>query len=294
MNIISDPRQAIYQQLAQTVRQHLADDGRVQSVIPNLGFYRHNGPFHSLPCVQPLGLVLAVQGNKELTFGEQKVQYGVGQGLFIGANIAGFSYMPDCSAENPFLGVIIDFELSELINIATELCPDFSDENQDSKVFNVVEMTLPLLTSVAKLVALLQETPRLQEPLAKLARSEIALRLLADNPQLCHSLASGSSVNKIINVMAWLRQHFREKVSMGQLAELAHMSPSSFRQHFSNVTGLSPLQYQKQLRLQEARSLIHNQNCPASSAAIEVGYESASQFSREYRRFFGVPPSKDK
>jgi len=94
-------------------------------------------------------------------------------------------------------------------------------------------------------------------------------------------------------VVAWLKQHFAQPLQGDDLADRAHMSPSTFRQHFRALTGVSPLQYQKQLRLQEARQLMLNENLDAGGAAVSVGYESASQFSREYSRLFGAPPQRD-
>jgi transcriptional regulator GlxA family with amidase domain len=106
-------------------------------------------------------------------------------------------------------------------------------------------------------------------------------------------LIAGSPGQQIAKVVAWLKQHFAQPLQGDDLADRAHMSPSTFRQHFRALTGVSPLQYQKQLRLQEARQLMLNENLDAGSAAGRVGYESASQFSREYRRLFGAPPQRD-
>ncbi|WP_163017767.1 helix-turn-helix domain-containing protein, partial [Pseudomonas viridiflava] len=93
--------------------------------------------------------------------------------------------------------------------------------------------------------------------------------------------------------VAWLKKNFRETLRVDDMAQSAHMSPSTFRQHFRAVTGMSPLQYQKQLRLQEARQLMLSQNVDANSAGAMVSYESSSQFSREYSRLFGAPPQRD-
>jgi transcriptional regulator GlxA family with amidase domain len=97
----------------------------------------------------------------------------------------------------------------------------------------------------------------------------------------------------VARAAAWLKQHFRTEVLMDELAATVHMSPSTFRQHFRSLTGMSPVQYQKQLRLQEARQLMLNQALDAHSTAARVGYESASQFSRDYSRLFGAPPQRD-
>lgn len=115
----------------------------------------------------------------------------------------------------------------------------------------------------------------------------------AHGPQLLHVVSAGSPSQHIAKAVAWLKLNFRDALRMDDLAAAAFMSPSTFRQHFRAVTGMSPLQYQKQLRLQAARQMMLSQNVDASSAGGLVGYESSSQFSREYSRLFGEPPQRD-
>jgi transcriptional regulator GlxA family with amidase domain len=151
-----------------------------------------------------------------------------------------------------------------------------------------------LLDPLVRLVKLLGE-PALVPRLAPLIQQEITVRLLTGphGAQLRHLVTAGSPGQQIAKAVAWLKQNFVETLKGNDLADRAHMSPSTFRQHFRALTGVSPLQYQKQLRLQEARQLMLNENLDAGSAAVRVGYESASQFSREYSRLFGAPPQRD-
>jgi transcriptional regulator GlxA family with amidase domain len=151
-----------------------------------------------------------------------------------------------------------------------------------------------VLHALRRLIDLLEE-PLLLDTVAPLIKEEIVARLLsgAHAPQLLHVIAAGSPSQHIAKTVAWLKLNFRQALRMDDLAAQAHMSPSTFRQHFRSVTGMSPLQYQKQLRLQAARQLMLSQNVDASSAGGLVGYESASQFSREYSRLFGAPPQRD-
>ena len=141
----------------------------------------------------------------------------------------------------------------------------------------------------------LLEQPDLVPHLAPLIQQEITVRLLTGphGPHLRHIVTVGSPSQQIATAVAWLKQNFIEAFRVDDLADRAHMSPSTFRQHFRSITGVSPLQYQKQLRLQEARQLMLNENHDAGSAAGQVGYESPSQFSREYSRLFGAPPQRD-
>jgi transcriptional regulator GlxA family with amidase domain len=151
-----------------------------------------------------------------------------------------------------------------------------------------------LLDALIRLVKLLQDSA-LVSRLAPLVQQEITIRLLTGphGAHLRRLVSVGSPSQQIAKAVAWLKQNFVEELRGDDLADRAHMSPSTFRQHFRTLTGLSPLQYQKQLRLQKARQLMLNQDVDAGNAGGLVGYESASQFSREYRRLFGAPPQQD-
>lgn len=151
-----------------------------------------------------------------------------------------------------------------------------------------------MVDALVRLVELLDE-PTLTPSLAPLIQQEIIMRLLASphGTHLRHLIAAGSPSQQIAKAVTWLKRNFTHALLVDELAARAHMSPSTFRQHFRAITGTSPLQFQKQLRLQEARQLMLNQNVDASNAGGLVGYESSSQFSREYSRLFGAPPQRD-
>ena len=110
---------------------------------------------------------------------------------------------------------------------------------------------------------------------------------------MAHLAATGTPRRQVADIVTWLKQHFAQPVAVDELAERANMSPSTYRQHFGALTGISPVQFQKRLRLQEARQLMLTQDVSAASASALVGYESASQFNRQYRRLFGAPPQRD-
>jgi AraC-like DNA-binding protein len=155
-------------------------------------------------------------------------------------------------------------------------------------------MTPVMLDAVVRLVRLLG-APEDIPALAPLAVRELMYRLLRseDGWRLRQIAASDGQARRIARAIGWLKQHFAEPLRIDAFARELHMSPSSLHHHFKAITAMSPLQYQKQLRLQEARRLMFSESLDATSAALRVGYESASQFSREYSRLFGDPPARD-
>ena len=286
---------ALYQTLAKKVLPYIAKEGRVYTQIEGLSFYRHDNPHYSLPCVQPLGVVVALQGRKEISLGDETISYDVGQILFVGANLSGFAYMPECSAENPFLGLALEFDFNQLSHLACELDLNNkeSTKNAPNRIFSLFDANEKLLESLSRLVDTLQEGALIQ-PIAELIKQEIALRIFHAHPELVELLKDGTATHKIIETMAWMKQHPQAKNSLASLAERTLMSESAFRQHFRTIAGISPMQFQKQLRLQQARMLILQEKRAIAEAASLVGYESPSQFSREYKRFFGVTAQEDR
>ena len=289
--------QAAYARLADKVAVLARNDGRRDSVVPGLGFYRHDHPEHALPCVYPMGLALTLQGHKQVRCGTHRCDYGVGQLLFVGADLSALSYVPDGCSGKPCLGLVIELDRSLLARVVAGL-PDEPAAPVDTSATRAPMLLLPvdetLLAAVARLVALVDE-PALIMHLAPLLQAEIAVRLLMGEhaARLRGLLAAHSPMQKISRSAAWLREHCAEKIPMTTLARMSHMSASSFRRHFAQIMGLSPLQYQKQWRLQQARQLLLGERISVTEAAARVGYESPSQFSRDYRRLFGVPPLKD-
>ena len=204
------------------------------------------------------------------------------------------SHITDARASEPYLGLCLALDAKIIAQVAADIDPTDSVKAPSSRALSVVALDESLLDAITRLVKLLDE-PAYIPQIAPLIQQEIAVRLLSGGhgPTLRHLVTLGSPCQRIDKAIAWLRQNFTNNLSMDELAAKAHMSPSSFRQHFRNVAGMSPLQYLKHLRLQEARQMMMNENLDAGSAAMRVGYESASQFSREYSRLFGQPPQRD-
>lgn len=280
--------------LATLVSEIAQTDGDYTTRIPALTVYRRSAATDPMPCIYGLGLGIAVQGGKCVTLGEEVFNYGPGQSLVTSVDLPVVSYVTRASPVEPYLGVRLELDARTIAQLAAEM--DFSAplKAATSRAISVVTLDDGLLDVLIRLIRLLDE-PHLISLIAPLIQQEIIVRLLngEHGPMLRHLVTVGSPSQQIAKVIAWLKLHYTEPVLMDELAAKAHMSPSTFRLHFRQVAGMSPLQYLKNLRLQDARQWMLNEDLDASSAAVRVGYESASQFSREYTRLFGEPPLRD-
>jgi len=280
--------------LANTVIQFARNDGDFETAIAGLSLHRRHRPTMPLHCIYGLGLGLTLQGRKQVVVGDEVVTYSPGQSMVTSVDLPVVSNVIQASVAQPFLGMMLTFDSSTVLQIAERLHLSQRIKDDGFKPVTVNDLDAGVLCALERLVALLDE-PELIDAIAPLVKEEIIIRLLlgAHGPQMLHIVSVGSPRQHIAKAIAWLKQNFRQTLRMDDLAATAHMSPSTFRQHFRSVTGMSPLQYQKQLRLQAARHLMLTENVDASSASGLVGYESSSQFSREYSRLFGEPPQRD-
>ena len=280
--------------LARAIRRFAQTDGDHNTVIPALTLHRRSAPSEPLHCIYNLGLVVVAQGGKQVLVGGDTIDYGPGRSMLTTIDLPVVSHVTRASVREPFLGMMLTLDVRAIVQIASEIDAPRSRRDDVSGSISFKALDAALLDALIRLVTLLDE-PALAPRLAPLIQQEVTIRLLTGphGSQLRRLVTAGSPSQQIAKAVAWLKQNFVETLHGDDLADRAHMSPSSFRQHFRALTGLSPLQYQKQLRLQEARQLMLNQHLDASSAAGQVGYESASQFSREYSRLFGDPPQRD-
>jgi AraC-like DNA-binding protein len=269
-------------------------DGDYSTPIPGLMIYRRSFATDPMPCIYGLGLGLTLQGGKRVTLGEEVFDYGPGQSLITTVDLPVVSYVTRASTIEPFLGLRFELDARAIARLAATMDFIAPLKGPTTRAMSVVTLDEGVRDALIRLIRLLAE-PQLISHLAPLFEQEIIIRLLNGHHglDLRHLVAIGSPNQQIAKVITWLKLHCMEEVSMGDLASRAHMSPSTFRQHFRAVASMSPLQYLKNLRLQEARQIMLNEDLDASSAAVRVGYESASQFSREYSRLFGEPPHRD-
>ena len=280
--------------LARAIANFAHSDGDYMTDIPALSLHRRQGPTEPLHCIFNLGLGLVAQGDKQVMLGEQVISYGPGQSMLTTIDLPVISHVTRASVQEPLLGLMLKLDRQRIVQTAAEMQLPSPSRRTAYRPISIELLDDALLGALVRLVKLLEE-PALIDRLAPLIQQEITIRLLTGphGPQLQHLAANGSPSQQIAKAVAWLKQNFTRSIQVDDLAARAHMSPSTFRQHFRAITGTSPLQYQKQLRLQEARQLMLNQNVDAGNAGGLVGYESASQFSREYSRLFGAPPQQD-
>jgi len=280
--------------LARAIGHFAQTDGDHNTAIPSLTLHRRKAPTEPLHCIYNLGLGVVAQGDKQVLLGGESIDYGPGQSMLTTIDLPVVSHVTRASVREPFLGMMLTLDVRAIVQMASEMDVPRPRRDDAYRSISFEALDGALVDALVRLVTLLDE-PALVPRLAPLIQQEITIRLLTGphGPQLRHLVTAGSPSQQIAKAVAWLKQNFVQALHGDDLADRAHMSPSTFRQHFRALTGLSPLQYQKQLRLQEARQLMLNQNLDAGSAGGLVGYESASQFSREYSRLFGAPPQRD-
>lgn len=239
-------------------------------------------------------LCIVVQGAKWAMFGNKRFDYRAGQALVVSVEMPAFGRIAEASPSDPYLGVIIEFDLAIMREVMEGLdAPPRPSGNLGSGVF-VTDFSGPLSGCALRMVRLL-ETPRAIPILYPAIMREICYWLLTGphGGEVMKMTLANSHAQRVIGAIHTLRDRFAEPVRIEELASVAQMGPSAFHRQFKAITSLTPLQYQKQLRLLEARRLIVKDAANVETAAFQVGYESPSQFSREYSRMFGAPPRRD-
>ncbi|MEK8051175.1 AraC family transcriptional regulator [Ideonella sp. DXS22W] len=288
-------------QAVQLALRHAPVDGHHATAVPGLMLIRASAPAQPLPTVYEPGLVVVLQGRKQALLGQQVLRYDPLHCLVVSVKMLPAGQITEASPEAPYLCLRLGLDTQALSALLLELGPagttpaaasaSAAPASSATCGLNVARVSPPLLDAVLRLLHLL-DTPEHLRVLAPLAMREILYRVLVGElggPLRQLALADGHG-QRIARAIGLLERRFDQPVRIDELAAAAHMSPSSLHLRFKQVTAMSPLQYQKQLRLHQARRLMLAEGLDAAAAAHRVGYESASQFSREYRRLFGAPP----
>ena len=285
---------ALVGHLARVVQKIATAPGDHRTALPELTLHRRNRPSQPVHCIYTLGMAVTVQGSKHVLLGEKDLSYGPGQSLLTTIDLPVSYHITRASAAEPYLGIMLKFDMSLITQVASKIEGVPPGKTGIFEPIWIQRLDASVLDALHRLLSLLDE-PTLIPQLAPLIQKEIIIRLLSGPhaPHLWQLINAMGPTQQIAKAVTWIRQHFAEEMRVEQLAERANMSPTTFRQHFRSITSMSPVQFQKLLRLQEARQLMLDQHMTASTASAVVGYESASQFNREYRRLFGAPPQHD-
>ncbi|MBD1997989.1 AraC family transcriptional regulator [Oculatella sp. FACHB-28] len=282
-------------ELAALVDRHTSSErsGYYPTAIDPLVFVRCDNSKTIQDVSEPL-FAIVVQGEKKLSLNDEVFQYGVAQYLVMSVDLPLSVCMIEATPDQPYLGLKLKLDPVQLCEIIAQTNPDIDKQENSVRGWCVSDAGPSLIDCAIRLATLL-DTPQDIPFLAPMIVREIYYRLLTDKQgEAVRQIAtSGSNMQRIAEVIRQIKAEFTKPLRVEELAEQANMSAASFHRHFKTVTSMSPLQYQKHLRLLTARQMMLGEAIDATQAAYRVGYESTSQFSREYSRMFGAPPMRD-
>ncbi len=274
--------------------RHLPCQGTFQCPIDGLEFHRIDDRVHPENCFYKPMIIIMLQGRKRVAIGNREYTYGQGQCLVSGVNVPATSCLVEGSPEKPAIAVSLDLDTNLLSRMLTEIPPVPSPLRESSESIAVDTAEGDILDAFSRLLRLLDKGSQIPA-IAPIIIREIYARLIISplGRNLRQFCTKGTRNNSIMRAVNWLKKNYSKPFKIEELAKYSHMAPTTFHRHFKAVTSVSPLQYQKRLRLYEGKHLMLFGNRTVAEAAYSVGYESPAQFSREYKRFFGVSPKKD-
>lgn len=280
--------------LAALIAAYAPHDGSFELSIPGVHAIRRSQTnTMSVHGLQQPALCIVAQGAKSVTLGHEVYEYDASRMIAFSVDLPVAAQVTKASPSVPFLCCRLDLDPHKVAELVLKVYPRGLPRVQESHAVYVGQASVSIVNAATRLMDMMGQPGT--ELLAPLVVDEILIRLLLSpiGVRVAQIGLTESSIHGIAKAVSWLRANFCQPMKVEELADLAHMSVSSFHQHFKSVTSMSPLQYQKVLRLQEARRLMLSTMMDASTASWEVGYVSASQFSREYSRFFGSAPTRD-
>jgi AraC-like DNA-binding protein len=285
---------AMRAELARKIAKHTPAEGVQATGIPALMLYRRSAPSPCYPATYEPSLTVFVQGRKRINLGDTTYECDESTFLLSSVDLPVVSQIIAASERAPLLCLLLKLDMAAVRDILSQQEFHAQVSTSQSRGIAIGKTTAELLKPCSRLLDLL-DTPADIPFLNQLIQREILYRLL-QGPQgeRLRAIATlGDQSHRTAKAIAWLRANYTKSLRLEELAEVARMGTSTLHHHFRALTAMSPLQYQKQLRLVAARERMLVQGLDAASAAFEVGYESASQFNREYKRFFGQPPMRD-
>ena len=280
-------------ELVERMARALPED-RILEVFPGLFLGRASQPTEKVHSVIKPAFCIIAQGSKQVLLGEEVFRYDPGHYLISTVDLPIVSQVVEASGERPYFSIRLNLDASLVASVMMESGIEIKKGDASVKAMDVSSTDANVLDAVVRLVRLL-ETPDEIQVLAPLIIREIVYRLLRGEQggRLSHLLASVGDARRISRAVEQLRENFDQPLRIDDIARELGMSVSGFHHHFKSVTAMSPLQFQKQIRLQEARRLMFGEDLDAASAGFRVGYEDPSYFSREYKKLFGAPPQRD-
>ena len=292
---IEGPNQSDLTKLARLIAAYAPHDGSFDLRIPGLHVSRYSRV--NRECVHALSvpsLCIAAQGVKTVIVGDEVFEYDASRMIVFSVALPVAAQVTRASPSEPYLALRLDLDPHKIAELVLKVYPHGLPPVQERSAVYIAPMDVSIVSAASRLMECLAQ-PGDAELLAPLVMDEILIRLLRSpiGVRVAQMGFAESSVQRVAKAISWLRANFSQPMKVEDLAELVHMSVSSFHEHFKSVTSMSPLHYQKVLRLQEARRLMLSSVIDAGTTSQRVGYLSASQFSREYSRFFGSAPTKD-
>ena len=280
--------------LGKSIARWTEQGDQPMTAIPGLSLSRRDAPTQPTSHMYEPIICLIAQGAKRVLLGDDTYVFDAHHFLLTSLDLPTVVQIIQASREKPYLSLRLKLDQREMSQLMVDSHLPPPRAQQSSRGMAIGEVTLPLLSAFQRLIDLLA-APQDIPILAPIIQREIMYRLLVgDQGARLRQIASvGSQSHQVAQAIEWLKRHYTLPLRIEDLAAHVHMSPSTFHHHFRALTAMSPLQYQKWLRLNEARRLMLTERLDAATAAFEVGYESPSQFSREYRRAFGAPPLRD-
>lgn len=280
--------------LADRIARWTAGRNKLETPISGLNLHQWATTTEPTSYMLPPSICLIGQGRKRLYLGEESYVYDANRFLITSVDLPVVTQIIEASGDRPYLGLTLELDLRVIAQLMLD--QDLTSARPTNKRLGIAvsDVSAPLLDAFNRLIDLL-EKPEDIPVLAPLIKQEIFYRLLTgeQGPLLRQITTVGNHGYQISRSIDWLKENFSKPVKMEELASKAGLSLSAFHNHFRTMTAMSPLQYQKRMRLNEARRLMLTEHIDASRAAFKVGYESPSQFSREYSRQFGAPPMRD-
>ncbi|WP_442784073.1 AraC family transcriptional regulator N-terminal domain-containing protein [Collimonas fungivorans] len=274
------------------IARHALADGTFECALPGVKLIRYSAPTMPMPVIYEPTVCFVAQGCKRASLGTSVFHYDPASYLVASVGLPVVGTVVEATSEHPYLCLQLDLNSPELAELALKQPRQGGGAVPAGLTLN--EMTSGLLDAVIRLVTLL-DTPDDLEALGPLAVREVFYRLLSGpSGDVIYAITqSDSRHGQIARTILWIRAHFKEVFRIDDIAKIAGMSRSTFHDHFKAITAMSPLEFRNQLRMQEARRLMVSDGLDAASAGYQVGYDSPSQFSRDYSRIFGAAPAKD-